>query len=114
MMSSFLTITGQTLAEGNSGTQQMTFTVTRNGGGNEAFDVNFATSDVSATTADNDYVATSGTLHFSSTDQSKTIQVTINGDTTPEMDEIFSVNLSNATNGVSIVSGTAFGTNKKR
>src|SRR5262249_51984844 len=51
------------IVEGNNGTQVATFTVTRTGG-TAAFDVNFATQDGTATVADNDYVATSGTLHF--------------------------------------------------
>ena len=43
------------IVEGNSGTQLLNFTVTRSGG-TAAFDVNYATSDGTATVADNDYV----------------------------------------------------------
>ena len=44
------------ISEGNSGTKVATFTVTRSGG-TAAFDVNYATSDGTATVADSDYVA---------------------------------------------------------
>ena len=47
------------IAEGNSGTKVLTFTVTRSGG-TAAFNVNFATADSNATIANGDYVATSG------------------------------------------------------
>jgi hypothetical protein len=63
-----------------------TFTVTRSGG-TAAFDVNFATSDGTATVANSDYVATSNTLHFGGSENTKTISVTINGDTKVESNE---------------------------
>src|SRR5207302_984526 len=56
-------ISDVSITEGNNGSQIETFTVTRTGG-NAAFDVNFATADGSATTADGDYVAKSGAVHF--------------------------------------------------
>ena len=55
-----VSINDVTITEGNNGTQVATFTVTRSGG-TAAFDVNYATADGTATTADGDYVATSGT-----------------------------------------------------
>jgi len=69
------------ISEGNSGTQTMTFTVTRVGG-TEAFDVSYATADGTASVTDGDYLATSGTLHFDTNVNTQTISVTINGDTT--------------------------------
>src|SRR5206468_450387 len=60
--------------------------------------VNFATADGTATVADGDYVATSGTLSFAPGVVSKTIKLTINGDTKTEPDETFFVNLTNAVN----------------
>jgi uncharacterized delta-60 repeat protein len=97
-----------TITEGNSGTRVATFTVTR-AAGTAPIDVDFATADGSATTADNDYVATSGTLHFAAGVKTQTISVTINGDGKPESDEAFSVNLSGATNGATISDGSATG-----
>lgn len=93
------------VSEGDSGTKTATFTVTRTGG-IAAFDVNFATTDGSATIPDNDYVAASGTLHFGSNVNSQTISVTISGDTKIEPDEAFFVNLSGATNGATISDST--------
>jgi hypothetical protein len=102
-------INDATTLEGNSGTHVETFTVTRSGG-TAAFDVSFVTSDGSATTADSDYAAISGVLHFADSQNTATIAVTINGDTKVEANETFNVNLSNATNGGTISDGLGVGT----
>jgi FG-GAP-like repeat/Calx-beta domain len=102
-------ISDASVAEGNSGTKIETFTVTRSGG-TAAFDVSFATSDNSATVADHDYVANSGTLHFGAGVNTQTISVTVNGDTKIEANEAFFVNLSGATNGATIGDGQGTGT----
>jgi hypothetical protein len=60
--------------------------------------VNFATANGTATTADNDYIARSGTLVFSPGQTSKSIGVTVKGDKKKEANETFFVNLSDATN----------------
>jgi probable HAF family extracellular repeat protein len=87
-----------TLAEGNTGTTSFTFTVAKTGSTALASSVNFATANDTAT-AGQDYTAiTSGTLNFAASDTTKTITVTVNGDTTPEGNETFFVNLSGATN----------------
>jgi hypothetical protein len=98
-----------TVTEGNNGTKVATFTVTHSGGP-AAFAVNFATSDGSATIADHDYVAGSGTLNFATGVDTQTISVTINGDTKIESNETFSVTLSGATNGAIISDGHGIGT----
>src|SRR5205807_8987308 len=85
------------------------FTVTRTGG-TTAFDVNFATADGSATVADNDYGARSGIVHFGANVTTQTVSITINGDTKVELDETFFVNLSAATNGVTISDSSGTGT----
>src|SRR5262245_30611337 len=66
--------------------------------------VHFATADGTATTANNDYPATSGDLTFNPGQTSKTVTVQVNGDTTPEPDESFFVNLSSASNAEIFVS----------
>ena len=104
-----VSINDVTISEGNSGTKVATFTVTRSGG-TAAFDVNFATSDATATVADSDYVAASNTLHFGANENTKTISVTINGDTKVESNETFNVVLSNATNGATISDRQGVGT----
>jgi hypothetical protein len=98
------------IVEGNNGTQLLNFTVTRSGG-TAAFDVNYATSDGTATVADNDYVGVPTTaLHFNAGDTTKTVSVTINGDTKVEGNESFNVNLTGATNGATISKGVGVGT----
>jgi serralysin len=104
-----ISINDVTITEGDSGTSIATFTVTRSGG-TAAFAVNYATADGTAT-AGSDYVGQpTGTVSFAAGDLSKTISVTINGDTTVEPDETFFVNLSGATNGGTIVDAQGLGT----
>ena len=57
--------------------------------------VNWATADGSATVADNDYRAASGTISFSPGQTSKMISVYLCGDDRVEQDEFFNVSLSN-------------------
>jgi hypothetical protein len=60
--------------------------------------VNYATADNTATLADNDYLATSGTLVFPPGITNRPITVTVYGDTKVEGDETFLVNLSSPVN----------------
>ncbi|HYR75689.1 MAG TPA: Calx-beta domain-containing protein [Pyrinomonadaceae bacterium] len=87
-----------TANEGNSGTTNFVFTVTKTGPTALSATVDFATANGTATLADSDYQANSGTLTFAPGDLTKTITVLVNGDTKFETDETFNVNLSNATN----------------
>jgi len=80
--------------ETNSGTTNFNFTVTRSGTTTGASTVNFATADGSATVADSDYVANSGTVSFAAGETTKTVTVVVNGDTKVEPNETFNVNLS--------------------
>src|SRR5437667_6655635 len=90
-----ISINDVTLTEGVSGTKNFDFTVTRSGDISSTSSVNFATADGTATVANSDYVANSGTLSFAAGETTKTITIVVNGDTTVEPDETFSVNLSN-------------------
>jgi len=92
-----LAINDVTIAEGNSGTSNAVFTVTRTGNATQAITVNYATANSSAT-AGSDYTGTSGTLTFATNETTKTVIVPIIGDTTIEENETFFVNLSNAVN----------------
>jgi hypothetical protein len=85
-------------AEGNSGTTDFVFDVALDAAHSIPVSVDFATEDSSATVADNDYVAASGTLTFTPGDTSKTITVQVIGDTTFEPNEVFRVLLSNPVN----------------
>jgi len=105
-----LTIGDASVTEGNSGSTTATFTVTLAPVNlSQTVTVDFATGNGTATTADNDYGATNGTLTFDPAVATRTISVTVNGDTAVEPNEIFVVNLSNATNTV-IGSSQAVGT----
>jgi hypothetical protein len=85
------------VVEGDAATTTATFDVTLSPASGRAVTVGWATSDGSATQL-SDYVAGSGTLTFAAGDTGKTIDVTVKGDTTAELDETFTVNLSGATN----------------
>jgi predicted extracellular nuclease len=91
----FIAISDVTQAEGNLGTSTFTFTVTRTGG-TGAFTVDYAT-DPGTATSGTDYVAKSGTLSFAAGENSKTIDIIVNGDSVGEFSETFAVLLSNAT-----------------
>ncbi len=82
-------------AEGNGGTTEFTFTVTKTGATELSSRVNFETANGTATQPV-DYGAPGGTLLFAPGETSKTITVPVNGDTTFEANETFFVNLSNA------------------
>lgn len=55
----------------------------------QAVSVRYSTADGTATVLDGDYVPVSGILEFSPGEQSKTLSVTVQGDTTPEEREFF-------------------------
>ncbi|HYG46358.1 MAG TPA: Calx-beta domain-containing protein, partial [Allosphingosinicella sp.] len=95
-----LTIANVAMAEGNGGTLTYTFTVSLDRAaptGGVTFDI--ATADDSATTADGDYAGrtlTGQTIAAGAT--SYTFDVTVNGDTAFEPDEVFLVNVTSVTN----------------
>ncbi|HEX2914300.1 MAG TPA: Calx-beta domain-containing protein [Chloroflexia bacterium] len=102
-----LSIGNVTKVEGNSGTTAFDFPVTLSSVSSQPITVDYATADGTATTADNDYSAASGTLTIPAGQTSGTITINVNGDSKLEPDETFSVNLSNPTNAII---GTATGT----
>lgn len=105
-----IAIADTSITEGNSLTSLMTFTVTLTGTSQSNVTVDYATADSSATVADTDYDAANGTLTFAPGDTTKTFTVTIHGDTKPEGDEMFLVNLSVPTGGATISDNQALGT----
>jgi hypothetical protein len=100
------------VVEGNSGTKEAIFTITRAAGsGTAAFDVTLNTANGIATTADGDYVGQSNVVvHFNAGQMTQTVKILVNGDTKVEGSENFFVNLSNATNGATITRAQAVGT----
>lgn len=98
-------------AEGNAGATPFTFTVSLSAPSSQTVTVNYTTADGGATVADGDYVAASGQLIFAAGETSKTIPVDVNGDTTFEPDETFTVALSGPTEAtISPTQGLATGT----
>lgn len=91
-----LSIDDVTVTEGNSGSTTATFTVTLSAASASPVTLNYATANGTAT-AGSDYIATSGTLIFAAGQVTKTIAVTIEGDTTLEADETYFIDLSAAT-----------------
>lgn len=94
--------------EGNAGTTSFTFTVSKTGSTALSSSVDFATMDGTAT-APGDYLANSGTLTFGPADATMQITVQVNGDTTVEPNETFTVQLSNP-NGATIADNSGTGT----
>jgi glucose/arabinose dehydrogenase len=92
-----LAINDLTITEGAGGTSVANFNVLLSPASANTVTVNYATADNTAL-AGTDYVATSGTVTFAPGQQSKTVSVIINGDTSLEPSETFNVNLSNANN----------------
>jgi len=92
-----LSIGDVTQAEGNSGATAFVFHVSRSGSTEVNATVHFSTADGSATVADGDYAATSGTLFLTPADTDQTISVQVSGDLHVEPSEDFSVNLDTPT-----------------
>ncbi|HEX4630946.1 MAG TPA: Calx-beta domain-containing protein, partial [Chthoniobacterales bacterium] len=85
-------------SEGDSGTTAYVFTVTKTGATEITSSVNYSTVNGTAT-APSDFTAIgSAGLIFQPADTTKQFTVLVNGDTTVEPDETFSVHLSNALN----------------
>ena len=105
-----LSINDVSITEGNSGMQNLVFTVTHTGVSGP-FSVSYATSNNSAV-GSSDFTATSGSLSFAGTNnETLTITVPINGDQEVELDESFYVNLVAISNpAVTLQDGQGIGT----
>ncbi|BDS08136.1 hypothetical protein NT6N_31760 [Oceaniferula spumae] len=89
-----VSVTDAEISEGDSGSANMTFTLTLIGTTTNSVSVLYTTVDDSATSG-SDYNATSGTVTFLPGESQKTVTVPITGDTDIEDDEQFSLVLSN-------------------
>ena len=87
----------QTIIEGLTSPQNITYAVTLSSASNQTINVNYATANGTAT-AGLDYTATIGTLIFAPGDTIKVINVTILNDFLNEADETFTLTLSSPTN----------------
>ena len=92
-----LTINDVSIAEGNSGTKNLTFTVTLSAPSSNVISVNYTTANGTAR-SDSDYAATNGTVVFARGTTTRTITVVIKGDTVVEGDETLFMLLSGAVN----------------
>ncbi len=106
--------TNASQTEGNSGSKAFTFTVTRSVITTGTNNVNWAVTGSGSNPANaTDFVGgvlPSGVVSFAPGESSKVITVDVQGDTAVELNENFTVTLSNATNGATITTATATGT----
>jgi hypothetical protein len=109
-----ISATNANQTEGNSGSKDFTFTVTRASNTTGATAVNWAVTGSGTNPANvADFVGgvlPTGTVSFAAGETSKIITVNIQGDTTVEPNENFTVTLSSPTNGATITTATAIGT----
>src|SRR5262245_13415604 len=109
-----LSINDVTMTEGNSGQKDFVFTVTLSEQSAQTVTVQYSTAEGTALDNSDFQRIPKGnqalpTLTFLPGDISKTLAVRVKGDTNPEPDEYFFVNLSNATN-ATIADGQGVGT----
>lgn len=93
-----ISVTGASITEGNAGTKLLNFTVTMTGNTSQTATVDFITADGTATVANNDYVAQSGSLTFLPGGTPQTVSVVINGDLQLEGNETVLLSLTNPVN----------------
>ena len=105
-----LSVNDASISEGNAGTKLLSFTVTLTPAASANVTVTYATANGSATTADSDYDAKTASLTYTPGQLSKTVTVTVRGDTKFEPDENFFVNLSNVNANATISDGQGVGT----
>lgn len=106
-----LSIANASTGEGNSGTQDLVFTVTRSGGSDGAVSADWTISLGSADGADlGAGQPLSGTVSFADGATTAEIRIAVSGDTDFEPDETFAIALTNPQGGATIGSGTATGT----
>lgn len=104
------TINDPILTEGNAGTSNLSFVITRTVNSN-ACSVDYAITGGTASVADNDYQAlAAGTVNFTAGGAfSQTVNVVVNGDLKVELDETVDMTLSNPVN-ASILDGAGTAT----
>ena len=103
-----ISINDVSITEGNSGTKAATFTLTLSGSSVESIAIRVATSPGTAT-ASTDYTSVNTVVIFNPGTVTRTLDVAIAGDTNPESNETFSVNLSEPF-GTTIADGAGAGT----
>jgi len=105
-------ITDNSITEGNSGTNELTFTVGLSSSSGWPVVVQLLTTNGSAE-ADTDYLTLQGTLNFDPGETVTNVAVKVKGDTAIERDESFLLNIVHATNAV-VADATGVGTAARR
>ena len=107
-----LSIDSPYVDEGDSGSANLTFTVSLSAASGGAVTVGYADAGTGTATSGTDYTAlTAGTLTFAAGTTSRTITVSVTGDTTSESDETVVVTLSSPTGAtLSAAAGSGTGT----
>jgi hypothetical protein len=103
-----MTIDDVVVTEGDAGNVPATFTVRLSSAATQSVTVGFATANGTATSPA-DYGAAAGILTFAAGATTRTVSVTVNGDTAVEPDETFSVDLSSVS-GATLADGQGIGT----
>jgi len=103
-----MSIGDASIAEGNSGTKNLVFTVSLSAVSGQTVTVDYAPAGGTAT-AGGDYAANAGTLSIPTGTPTGSISVTLLSDTLNEPNETFFLNLSNAT-GAALIDSQALGT----
>ena len=93
-----ISITSRSLTEGNSGTKNFSFTVKLSSKSTTPLTVDVSTADGTAHASD--YVPLTTTLTFTPGQTTRNVVVAVSGDTAFELDEVFSVNLTNPSTGI--------------
>ena len=115
-----LSIDAPSIAEGDNSTATMTFKVTLSPASGKPVSVAYADATTGTATSATDYAAiTGGTLNFAAGDTEKTVDVTVNGDTTDEPNETVILRLSSPSNaaltgGAETLDGTGTITDDRR
>ena len=103
-----LRVEGDSVLEGNTGNTPVSFVLTLSSAWTKPVVVTYATRDGTATAADPDYVPANGTVTFAPGETQKTVDVSVVGDTKPEIDERYYLDISSATNAtIAQATGTA-------
>ncbi|MBM6595592.1 Calx-beta domain-containing protein [Microvirga pudoricolor] len=103
-----LSVSNVSVTEGQSGTKDALFTVSLSAAAASTVSVNYATANGTAT-AGSDYTAKTGTVTFAPGETTKTVAVSVIGDSLFEADETFTFNLSGAS-GATISKAQGVGT----
>nr|WP_320022325.1 Calx-beta domain-containing protein [uncultured Draconibacterium sp.] len=110
---SSISIDAPTIAEGSSGNTDLTFTVSLDKAGTAPITVDYSITGGTATSGDDYTILADGTLTFATGETSKTVVISVIGDTNVELNETIELTLTNATGAALIAdaSGTASITN---